>query len=36
MVAVKTLDAKSFFMVGDLIHDAAAAKEAGVPSVIVK
>lgn len=36
MLTVKTLGVKSIFMVGDLIHDAKAAKEAGVSSVIVK
>jgi phosphoglycolate phosphatase-like HAD superfamily hydrolase len=36
MVAVKTLGAKSFVMVGDLIHDATAVREAGVSSVIVE
>lgn len=36
LLAVKTLGAKSIFVVGDLIHDATAAKEAGVSSIIVK
>jgi putative hydrolase of the HAD superfamily len=36
LLAVSKLDAKRFFMVGDLVHDAIAAKDANVTSIIVK
>jgi len=36
LLAVKKLSAKSFFMVGDLIHDALAAKSANGTSITVK
>jgi HAD superfamily hydrolase (TIGR01549 family) len=36
LLALKKLDADSFFMVGDLVHDAVAAKSAGGTSIIVK
>jgi HAD superfamily hydrolase (TIGR01549 family) len=36
LLAVKRLGAKRFFMVGDLVHDASAAKSAKGTSIIVK
>jgi HAD superfamily hydrolase (TIGR01549 family) len=36
LLALKKLDAKSFFLVGDLVHDAVAAENAGGTSIIVK
>ena len=36
LVALKKLDANNFFMVGDLVHDALAAKSADGKSIIVK
>jgi HAD superfamily hydrolase (TIGR01549 family) len=36
LLALNKLDANRFFMIGDLVHDAVAAKSAGGTSIIVK